>query len=521
MQEIAFARSLANMMSILFSTDRNGETLAALDLVGEGIYATAQSGSILYANSAARKIAAAAQQAGDGDALPALAYPHLAAPLIGATDKQEIMFGNSELEIQRTRLPRGGIITRINDVTARNAAARESAQMQKKLQQAAKMEAIGQLAGGIAHDFSNILSSIMGFAQFLEEDLPSGTEEQRFAKRILSSCERGKRLVDQILDFALAKAAQRDIVDLGHLIRQCEEHVLPTLPMNVALEVKADDEFAFVTGSAVQLSQIVMNLCTNARDAIGEHRGAIRVELTYADRSELEGLGASAEEAWIGEIDNSKSYACIRVTDDGEGIAGSDLPRIFEPFFTTKGRHRGTGLGLAVVHGAVVAHQGVCHVRSELGVGTTMSIYLPLVDSAPHHRIRTKDVAVLGNERVLLVDDEADIVETVSRGLSRMGYLAVGTNDPREVLRALEDAGTSWDVIITDQMMPELTGLELINKIKALRPGLLTILYTGYGEAIDEQSALAAGADAYVRKPVDAAALAQCIRSLRADKRIS
>ncbi len=518
MQEIAYARALANMMSILFSADRNRETLAALDLVSEGIYATAESGSILYANRAAREIALPTLRLEDDGVLPASAYPHPDAPLQGATDEQTIAFGNVTLDIQRTRLPRGGIITRINDVTARNAAAMESARLQKRLQQAAKMEAIGQLAGGIAHDFSNILSSIMGFARFLEEDLPAGTEEQGFAKRILSSCERGKKLVDQILDFALAKAAQQDVVDLGHLIRQCEEHLLPTMPATIALEVTAEDGFVFVTGSAVQLSQIVINLCTNARDAIGEREGKIQLALARADRGELDDLAVGTGEAWIGEVDGNRRYACLRVTDEGDGIAAQILPRIFEPFFTTKGRHRGTGLGLAVVHGAVVAHQGVCHVRSELGKGTAISIYLPLTDSVPHKEIRKKDVAMLGNERVLLVDDETDIVESVSRGLSRMGYLAVGTDDPKEVVRAVEEDGTAWDVVITDQMMPSLTGLELIKKIKALRPNLLTILCTGYGEAADEQSALKAGADAYIRKPADAATLARCIRRLRTEK---
>jgi signal transduction histidine kinase/CheY-like chemotaxis protein len=505
-------------MSILFSADRNSETLAALDLVSEGIYATAESGSILYANRAARDIALPTLHFEGDDTLPTSAYPHLATPLEGATDEQTIAFGNVVLEIQRTRLPRGGIITRINDVTARDAAAKESAQLQKKLQQAAKMEAIGQLAGGIAHDFSNILSSIMGFARFLEEDLPAGTEEQGFAKRILSSCERGKRLVDQILDFALAKAARRDIVDLGHLIRQCEEHLLPILPAQVALEIDAEDGFVFVTGSAVQLSQIVINLCTNARDAIGEQGGKILLELAGADWTKLEELPAGTGDVWVGEFDHSKRYACIRVTDDGEGMDGSDLSRIFEPFFTTKERHRGSGLGLAVVHGAIVAHQGVCHVRSERGAGTTISIYLPLTESVPHKEIRKKDGAMLGNERVLLVDDEADIVETVSRGLNRMGYIAVGTGDPREALRAIEEDHTNWDVVITDQMMPALTGLEFIKKVKALRPDLLTILCTGYGEAADEQSALKAGADAYIRKPADAATLARCIRRLRTEK---
>ncbi|MDR3485272.1 MAG: response regulator [Bradyrhizobium sp.] len=520
MEEIAYARALANMMSILFSADRNSETLAALDLVSEGIYATAETGSILYANRAARKTAAAAMLPTSERGVPAWAYPHPVTPLEGASDEQIVTVGSSTLEIYRARLPRGGIITRINDVTARKAAARESEQLHRKLEQAAKMEAIGELAGGIAHDFNNILSAIMGFARFLEEDLPANTEQHGFAARILASCERGKRLVDQILDFALAKVAEGDVVDLGHIIHQCEDHLLPTLPQMVTLDVKAEEGFAFVTGSSVKLFQIIANLCSNACDAIASKGGTVRLELARADRSELEEIAAGAGETWIGEVDGDKNYARVRVIDEGEGIAGFNLSRIFEPFFTTKGRHRGTGLGLAVVHGAVLAHKGVCHVRSELGVGTTMSIYLPLVDFARAHEIREKDDAMLGNERVLLVDDESDIVETMSRGLSRMGYFALGTGDPNMVVRAVEDDANPWDVVITDQMMPALTGLELIKKIKSLRPDLLTILCTGYGDAADEESALSAGADAYIRKPVDAAGLAQCIRRLRAEKRI-
>ena len=519
MQEIAYTRALANVISILFSDDRNNETLAALDLVSEGIYATAETGAILYANRAAREIAAQAAQSEGGRALPASAFPHPVKPLEGETDEQEIVFGNSELEIKRTRLPRGGIITRINNVTARNAAAWESARLQKRLQQAAKMEAIGQLAGGIAHDFSNILSSIMGFGRFLEEDLPPGSEEQSFARRILASCERGKRLVDQILDFALAKSARRDSVDLGAVIRQCEDHLLPTLPVNTTLEVKAEEGMIFVIGSAVQLSQIITNLCSNARDAMGERGGRIELELGRARQSELDGLAAGPGEAWIGEVDSHRQYARVRVSDTGEGIAIQNLPRIFEPFFTTKGRQRGTGLGLAVVHGAVAAHQGICHVRSEPGIGTIMSIYLPLADSEPGTQVKLKPATLAGDERVLLIDDETDIVETMSRGLARMGYRAVGTDNPADVMHAMERDGTIWDVIVTDQMMPGVSGLELIRRIKALRPDLLTILCTGFGEAADEESALAAGADAYIRKPVDAEALARCIRRLQAEKR--
>ena len=518
MQEIAYCRSLANIMSTLLSADRNSETLAALDLVSEGIYATAETGAILYANRAAREIAAQASELDAVASLPASAFPHPIRPLDGATDEQEIVFGHTELEIKRTRLPRGGMITRINNVTARNAAAWESARLQKRLQQAAKMEAIGQLAGGIAHDFSNILSSIMGFARFLEEDLPGGSEEQSFAKRILASCERGKRLVDQILDFALTKTARQDSVDLGLVIHQCADQLAPTLPPGIVLDVQAREGMVFVTGSAVQLSQIVTNLCTNAADAIGARGGKIRVELSRARQSELDGLAAGPGETWIGEVDDRKLYARILVSDSGEGIATQNMPRIFEPFFTTKGRQRGTGLGLAVVHGAVAAHQGICHVRSEPGMGTSMSIYLPLADSEPDRRPKSKQIALSGDERVLLVDDEIDIVEAMSRGLSRMGYRTVGMDNPAEVIRTMEKDGTAWDVVITDQMMPSLEGLELIQKIKMLQPNLLAILCTGYGEAADEETALQAGADAYVRKPVDAEALARCIRRLQAEK---
>jgi len=383
------------------------------------------------------------------------------------------------------------------------------------------MEAIGQLAGGIAHDFSNILSSIMGFARFLEEDLPGGSEEQSFAKRILASCERGKRLVDQILDFALTRTARQDSVDLGLVIHQCAEQLAPTLPEGVALEVAADEGMVFVAGSAVQLSQIVTNLCTNAADAIGARDGKIRLELSRARQSELDGLAAGPGETWIGEVDDCKLYARVLVSDSGEGIAAQNIPRIFEPFFTTKGRQRGTGLGLAVVHGAVAAHQGICHVRSEPGVGTSMSIYLPLAEPKPDNLAKPTHAALSGDERVLLVDDEIDIVDAMSRGLSRLGYRAVGMDDPDKVIRAMEQEGTDWDVVITDQMMPALRGLELIQKIKALQPSLLAILCTGYGETADEESARRAGADAYIRKPVDAEALARCIRRLQTERRLT
>lgn len=512
-EEASFVRSVASLVALLFSMQRNADTLAALELTDEGIYTENAAGKILYANRAARDLARPA-----ADVAPA-EFPRPAGPLANGQDHHEVRFEGRDLEIYRARLPDGGLIARLTDVTERNLAQSEKTRLENRLRQVAKMEAIGQLAGGIAHDFSNILSAIMGFARFLEEDLPAGSQEQGFARRILAASERGKRLVDQVLDFAMAKTASQDQVELGTVIRQSEEHLLPTLPAGVKLTVETGSQAACITGSAIQLSQILINLGTNARDAIGTRGGEIGVRLSHADPKELGAAAAGAPGFWTGEIDPARPYACIQVSDTGGGIAAEHLPRIFEPFFTTKGRQRGTGLGLAVVHGAVAAHQGVIHVQSEPGAGTTMSIYLPLSENGSGSGAEREDNTLSGDEHVLLVDDETDIIEIMSRGLERLGYQAVGTSDPADVLRAVETSAGDWDVIVTDQVMPVMGGLELIRKIKALQPGLLTILCTGYGEAIDEQSALKAGADAYVRKPVSAEALARCIRRLRARQR--
>ncbi len=511
-EEIAFARSVASLVALVFSTQRNEDTLAALELTDEGIYTEDASGKVSYANRAARDFARTSA-AGEE-------FPRPQGVLDNSHDRHEIRFEGRDLEIFRTRLPAGGLIARLTDVSERNLAQQEKAHLESRLQQVAKMEAIGQLAGGIAHDFSNILSAIMGFGRFLEEDLTAGSQEQGFARRILAACERGKRLVDQVLDFAMAKTASQDRVELGLVVQQCEEHLLPALHPGIKLVVETGDEPAYVTGSAIQLSQIIINLCTNARDAIGIGDGEIRVQLfAHADRKDMKDVAAGDSGIWSGEIDAARPYACIRVSDTGEGIATEHLPRIFEPFFTTKSRQRGTGLGLAVVHGAVAAHQGAVHARSAPGAGTIVSVYLPLCGAGTGLSRQAEDPALSGNERVLLVDDEADIVEIMSQGLVRLGYQAVGTTDPADVLLAVETSGKEWDVVVTDQVMPILGGLELIRKIKALEPNLLAVLCTGFGEAADEQSALKAGADAYVRKPVSAEALARCIRRLKSQEK--
>ena len=521
-QDIAFARAVGNLVTTIFASERNAETLAALDLVGEGIFTENDQGVPVYANSAAVEIALSGvrDQGGGTLALSQIAFPKPAVPLNAAVDQTLVKFGGRELEIQRTRLPDGGIISRVNDVTAHNAALRERDQLQARLQQAAKMEAIGQLAGGVAHDFNNILGAIMGFAGFLAQDLPEESEQHHFAARILSASQRGKELVDQILTFARTRSPGSDTADLGRALRQTGELVRGSFPSSIALDLPSEADGMFVACGASRLSQLLLNLCINARDAIGEKPGQIALRVSRVSGGEPAALADhdDPDAISVGEANGAIDYARIRVSDTGGGIPPEVLKRIFEPFYTTKDRQRGTGLGLAVVHGVIDSCGGFGHVRSVAGQGTQFTVYIPL--GAPDAAIADEEAAPAvmprGSERVLVVDDEPDIVDMMVIGLERLGYHAVGVSDPQEALEAFREEPQAFDVVVTDLVMPSLRGNELIGQIKAIRPDIRAILCTAFSDGTGLLDAHGDLADASFRKPVSAGAIANCIRVLRA-----
>jgi signal transduction histidine kinase/ActR/RegA family two-component response regulator len=511
-QEIAFARALANLVALLFSAGRNAEILATLELVSEGIYAEDSSGAVLYANRTARNYAAGE----DGE--PSRNFPRPPVALTGVSDMHELSSKGRDLEIQRMRLPDGGMLTRINDVTVRNATLSERRQMEARLQQSAKMEAIGQLAGGVAHDFNNILGSILGFAGFLEQDLPERSAERGFAERILSACERGKNLVEQILAFARARSVERGVVDLGLLVDRNRAFLGGLLPEQVALNVRPPDTPLPVFGSAVQIGQLIANLCLNARDALEGRNGTINIATRPATALEIEALKKGAKEPTervFGDVRIARTYCLLRVEDNGPGIEPGILDRIFEPFFTTKGRQRGTGLGLAVVHGVVESCGGVCHVKSMPGKGTVFSVYFPFASEpagvASEAVLEPQDLR--GHERVLIVDDERDIADMLVIGLERLGYETVGVNDPLEALAAVAEDPDAFDVMVTDQVMPGMRGLDLIRRVKKIKPGIKTVLCTGYSDGANEEVSREAGADAFFHKPADARQIARGLRN--------
>lgn len=501
------ARALAVLLALLYANSRHERALAAFDFMSEGVIVEDESGYPVYANAAARALASAAGNPGD--------YVKLSPMGPEDHDRHQIRHEERDLLIERARLPDGGVISRVNDVTARNAARRERDALQARLQQAAKMEAIGQLAGGVAHDFNNILGSIMGFATFLLQDLVPNTPQHGFAQKVLSASQRGKELIDQILAFARARTVERTPVRLQSVIAQATDLLAPIMPAKLRFDVNVKPDGLVVQGNPVQLCQLISNLCINARDAAGD-RGHVTLEIARAGEGELADatLPLSAQEASIGELDPARRYAMIRVTDDGRGIPESVLPHIFEPFYTTKGRMRGTGLGLAVVHGVVQSHQGFCRVTSRPGAGTVFCVLLPVMADA----VGLGDGQVLGSpqatgsERVLIVDDESDLVDMLSIGLARLGYESVGVNDPVEALAAFEEDPAAWDVVVSDQLMPDMKGADLVRRLKTIRPEIRTILCSGYSEGLDESAIRAA--DVYVSKPVDALEIARRIRIL-------
>ena len=504
-EESAFARATASLVALLLSAQANTDTLAALETTDDAIFTEDADGNVQYANRAARQLAAATR---DGSA-----YPRPVAPLQGEHDQCDIHVEGRELEVHRSRLPAGGMITRLADVTERNQAMAERAALEERLRQVAKMEAIGQLASGVAHDFNNILGAITGFAGFIAEDSADGSPNRAFAERILAASKRGKEMVEQIMAFGEARAGTPGITNLGRIVRKSRELLAESMPSGARLEIACDDEPPLlIRGNEVQIGQLITNLIMNGRDALKGSEGRVRVEAARATAEEIEALLRRPDnpgERLVGDPRPATAYARLTVSDGGAGIPAEIMDRIFEPFFSTKGRQRGTGLGLAVVHGVIRAHAGFCHLRSAAGIGTRFDIYLPLLDE------QTVSLPAAGPGarrcRVLIVDDEVDMADMLSIGLERMGFQTVTAHNPMLALAAIKEDPAAFDALLTDQIMPGMHGTDLIREARRVAPRLRTILCTAYVEHSAETERLAFMADAVVYKPVEIQVVAQAI----------
>ena len=386
------------------------------------------------------------------------------------------------------------IVGTIIDITAQTRAQEERALLQARLQKAEHMRRLGALAGGIAHDFNNLLGAIQGFSSLLEDDLPGASPQHRFATRITASAERGKEIVGQILSYARSGEQSRAPMSLGAFLDEAQPLLESLAGAHVQLRIVRPDADLQAQASAAQLTQVLSNLCKNAGDALDGRAGEVTVELSRLDASEVAGIVGRSYRAtarMVGELSPRVNYACIRVADAGPGIPMAALRRIFEPFFTSKDRGRGTGLGLAVVQGAAEDHGGACLVESVVGEGTAFSFFLPLAAAPTGGRgepaAKAEPVAEHGAGRVLVVDDEASIAEALITALNRGGHDAVGFDTARTALEAVKADPAAWRILITDQVMPDMRGTDLARACKALKPGLLAVLYSGFNEDLNGQ----------------------------------
>ncbi len=389
------------------------------------------------------------------------------------------------------------------DVTTRIQTEKQLRVLQRQLLQSQKMEAIGNLAGGIAHDFNNILGVMLGCTELALEQAEKGLPSPEELKAILQACERGRDLVRQILAFSRQNEPNRRQVDLVALLKDGLNLLRASLPRTIEIKSTLGDTEALTVADPTQMHQVLMNLCANAAHAMRDKGGVLGINLS---RINLDPVKA-------GEYPPIKlgAYHLLTVSDTGHGMSGDVQNKIFEPFFTTKPQGEGTGMGLAVVHGIVSTHGGAVRVWSAPGQGSRFEILLPVVELATQS-VTQPEQSHRGQERVLVVDDEPDLVRIVKKALSNKGYQVKAFSDSKQALEVLRENPHDFDLLFTDQTMPGLTGAELAREALALRPDLPVVLCTGFSESIDQKLAQDMGINEFVMKPVLAADLARTVR---------
>jgi PAS domain S-box-containing protein len=514
---------IASLTGLALLTVLHQQALAALDAASEGICIRDADGDLVYANAQARDLVGIGSDdpldQDVSESLPNVIQP-VAASGARLDQKWQRLDGSiATLSVSSGQLPDGGSLTLFKDVSDERRLDAERRDLEAQLLRAGKMEAVGRLAGGIAHEFNNLLGSLFGYAGFLIEDLAPGTPQRRYAERINLVSHRAKDLVRQVLAFSRTSDAGRSRFDVREMLREGEEILRATLPISTRLEFKLGAEPVWLHGNVGQLSQILINLCINSNDAIESGEGVIAVSLRVRTASSswvppaLEALPDESVRA--GALAPGLRYAVISVQDNGKGMSAASLSRVFEPFFTTKEQGQGTGLGLAVVHGLVLEHQGAYSVTSRPGMGTVFDLYFPLSEAPSVAETKAADEPVRnGSERVLIVDDETELADVVKAGLSRLGYDVMCVHDPEDALTALSAATAPFDALITDEVLPKMKGIKLIPKVRAACPDLKIILWTGFSDNVSEQTALEAGADLFLYKPVETNVIADHLRRL-------
>ena len=389
------------------------------------------------------------------------------------------------------------------DVTAQKQAQIEKEQLEAQLRQSQKMEAIGTLAGGIAHDFNNILGAILGYGELALQHCPAQSDLRRYLDNVMHATERAKLLVERILGFSRSGLGDRVPVNVQSVISETLELLEASLPADIRLQSRIEAGNAAVIGDATYLHQVAMNLCTNAMQAM-ERGGVLSVELERLALNERRTLSRGSVVPG--------PYLRLTVGDTGTGIPPAILERMFDPFFTTKDVGEGTGLGLSLVHGIVADLGGAIDVTTTAGVGTRFDIWLPVAGETAIPPVEPSTVLPRGNgETVMIVDDERSLVALAEEIIAELGYEPVGFDSSRAALEAFRAAPERFDIVLTDESMPELVGTELAQAIRRIRSAIPIVLMTGYGGAQLASRAADIGVNEVLRKPLQRRDLAESL----------
>ena len=368
------------------------------------------------------------------------------------------------------------------------------------------MESIGSLAGGIAHDFNNILSPIMIHSEMAMMELPPDNPVQHNLKEIFKAGGRARDMVKQILAFGRQKQQERIAVKLGSILNEVLKLVRSTIPRTIDIRhnIKAKTDTVLV--EPTQIHQVMLNLCTNASHAMREKGGVLEIELDELD------LNSEA----IIQFDGLSPGYYLRVTvrDTGQGIDPEVIGRIFDPYFTTKGPGEGTGMGLSVAHGIVKSHGGDITVESAPGKGTTFRVLFPKYEGEIIGDPESIVQHAKGTERILFVDDEKAVVDAIKPMLENLGYNVIARTSSIEALEAFRNDPDAFELVITDQTMPNMTGKDLAKELMSIRPDIPIILCTGFSEQIDEKKAMLQGIRSFVMKPIVMGEIATTIREV-------
>jgi PAS domain S-box-containing protein len=400
----------------------------------------------------------------------------------------------------------------LRDVSDRRRAELERGHLLAQFHQAQKMEAMGRLAGGIAHDFNNVLAAILGYADLALYDLPPDTPATVNVHQVLKAARRGKTLVRQILAFSRREEKVERPIEMNKVLTEVIDLLSATLPKSIELERRITAPTAVVRGDEAELHQLIMNLCVNAAQAIGQEPGHILIELDLAEIGPAgdEELRAGGTQLRVGTLVEGP-YLRLAVTDTGIGMSEDTVSHMFEPFFTTKPKGEGTGLGLAAVHGIVTARGGAIAVRTAPGQGTGIEVFLPRSGEEEDFIAEAPKAITGAGERVLFIDDEPDLTDIGRQSLERLGYRCDTMSNAAAALAAFRADPDRWSAIITDHMMPGMTGEAMAREILAIRPDMPIIMCTGFGDTITSDTAKVSGIREFVMKPVSGRELAEIV----------